>query len=206
MKISVIGTGNVGGALAKQWAKAGHQILLGVRNLHTEIVQDLTAFHENISAYSVAESAENSEVILISAVPQSTQDIASQIKAFVTGKVIIDAMNSVSTKPEGFNNTFEALKQYLPDSEIVKCFNTTGFENMANPMYHGEGIDMFVAGNSSRGKEVAIELAKDAGFGQCWNFGGDDKAQLLEYFALSWINLAIIQGYGRNIAFKLIHR
>lgn len=33
MKIAIIGTGNVGGALATKWANAGHQIFLGVQNL-----------------------------------------------------------------------------------------------------------------------------------------------------------------------------
>ena len=83
---------------------------------------------------------------------------------------------------------------------------TTGFENMLNPIYHGEGIDMFAAGNSVRAKQVAEQLAKDLGFATCYDFGGDDKVELLEKFALSWINIAIIQGHGRNLAFKLVKR
>ncbi len=35
---------------------------------------------------------------------------------------------------------------------------------------------------------------------------GDDKVELLEKFALSWINLAIMQGHGRDITFKMIRR
>ena len=83
---------------------------------------------------------------------------------------------------------------------------STGFENMANPIYYGEGIDMFMAGSSAEGKDVAKQLALDAGFSTCWDFGGDDQVQLLEYFALSWINLAIMQGYGRNMAFRVLKR
>ena len=33
MNIAIIGSGNVGGALALKWAKAGHTILLGVRDV-----------------------------------------------------------------------------------------------------------------------------------------------------------------------------
>ena len=65
---------------------------------------------------------------------------------------------------------------------------------------------MFVAGNSDKGKAMTIQLAKDAGFGECYDFGGDDKVALLEQFALSWINLAIMQGHGRGIAFKVVKR
>ncbi len=205
MKISIIGTGNVGGALATRWAKAGHQILLGTRDLAKFEDKHLLE-NPKTSLHTIAESAKEAEVILIAAVPQATQVIAEQIRDVTKGKVVIDAMNAVRTKPEGFNNSFEALKNYLLESEIVKCFNSTGFENMQNPIYHGEGIDMFMAGSSAKGKEIAKKLALDAGFSTCWDFGGDDKVQLLEYFALSWINLAIMQGHGRNMAFKIIKR
>lgn len=75
---------------------------------------------------------------------------------------------------------------------------------MANPVYKGEGIDMFSAGSSAKAKEVAEKLAKDLGFATCYDFGGDDKVELLEKFALLWMNIAIMQGHGRNLAFKLM--
>ncbi|MBI3260736.1 MAG: hypothetical protein HYZ54_14850 [Ignavibacteriae bacterium] len=77
---------------------------------------------------------------------------------------------------------------------------------MLNPIYHGEAIDMFMAGDSEYAKTVAKQLALDCGFGNCIDFGKSDKVELLEKFALSWINLAIIQGMGRNIAFKMVSR
>jgi hypothetical protein len=205
MKIAIIGTGNVGGALATQWAKAGHQIFLGTRDLSKFEDKHLLE-NPNTSLHTLADSAKEADVILIAVVPQASESIAEQIKPYVSGKIVIDAMNSVRTRPEGFNNSFEALKHFLPETDIVKCFNSTGFENMQNPVYKGEGIDMFMAGNSVKGKETAKKLALDAGFGACWDFGGDDKVALLESFALSWINLAIMQGHGRDMAFKIIRR
>lgn len=77
---------------------------------------------------------------------------------------------------------------------------------MLNPFYGGVAIDMFMAGDSERAKATAAQLATDAGFGACIDFGKSDKVELLEKFALSWINLAIMQGHGRNIAFKLVKR
>jgi len=44
------------------------------------------------------------------------------------------------------------------------------------------------------------------GFEQCYDFGGDDRFELIEQFAFSWINLAVMQGQGRNIAFKILKR
>jgi hypothetical protein len=88
----------------------------------------------------------------------------------------------------------------------VKCFNSTGFENMENPNYGGIAIDMFAAGSSPKAKEIAKKLALDAGFAECYDFGSDDKVELLEQFAFSWINLAILQKQGRDIALKVLKR
>ena len=43
MKIAIIGTGNVGGALATRWAQAGHTIILGVRDLQNFKGKELLA-------------------------------------------------------------------------------------------------------------------------------------------------------------------
>lgn len=65
---------------------------------------------------------------------------------------------------------------------------------------------MFYAGDSDSAKIIAEQLAKDLGFENVYNFGGSDKFNLLEQFAFGWINLAMMQGYGRNIAFKVLKR
>jgi predicted dinucleotide-binding enzyme len=115
-------------------------------------------------------------------------------------------MNGVFMKPEGFTNTADALLANCNTKDIVKCFNTTGFENMLNPNYNGQGVDMFTAGNSEKGIALATQLAKEIGFENVYHFGGNDKFNLIEQMAMCWINLAIIQKQGRDIAFKVIHR
>ena len=205
MNIAIIGTGNIGTALGTSWAKAGHNINLGVRDPENFKGKEMLQLG-NVKAMSIADAVKASDVILIAAVPPATAEIVKSM-GDVTGKVIIDAMNSVRVKPEGYNNTFEALTDLAKGAEIVKCFNSTGFENIANPVYPNDvHIDMYAAGDSVRAKEIAVKLAKDAGFGECYNFGGNDKVALLESFAMAWINLAIMQGQGRGIAFKIIKR
>ncbi len=204
MNIAIIGTGNIGSALGKAWAKAGHKIYLGVRDTANFKGKEMLSL-PNIQVLSISEAVKHADAIMIAAVPQATADI---VKAMgdVNGKIIIDAMNSVRVKPEGYSNTFEALTDLAKGAQIVKCFNSTGFENMSDPKYNDTAIDMFAAGDSKPAKELAKQLAKDAGFAECYDFGGNDKAALLEQFALVWINLAIMQGQGRNIAFKLLKR
>lgn len=142
--------------------------------------------------------------MLIAIPPTAILEIITEI-GDVSGKILIDATNAVHQKPEPFATVFQPLSAKTKD-EVVKCFNTTGFENMSNPKYGEVALDMFMAGDSEKAKSVARQLALDAGFGEFWDFGGEDKVVLLEQFALSWINLAIMQGNGRDIALKVIRR
>lgn len=205
MKIAIIGAGKVGGALASGWATAGHSVILGVRNPGDREVQALVAANQNLSANTVTAAAQEAEVILVSVPVSALTEVARNLGE-VKNRIIIDATNAVFQKPAPYAHGVEAFKALTQCQDVVKCFNSTGFENMANPKYGDTGIDMFVAGDSAKGKQVAAQLARDLGFAECHDFGGDDKIQLLENFALAWINLAIMQGRGRNIAFKLVTR
>ncbi|MCW5909175.1 MAG: NAD(P)-binding domain-containing protein [Chitinophagales bacterium] len=204
MNIAVIGTGNVGGALARKWARAGHNIVLAVRDINSFKGKELLE-EANITVLPVAQAMVTTDVVLIAAIPQATAEIVSSM-GNVNGKVVIDAMNSVRTKPEGFNNSFDALKALTTGADVVKCFNSVGYNVMANTDFNGITADMYMAGSSPKAKEVAKQLALDAGFENCYDFGGDDKVALLEQFALCWINLAMMQGQGREMMFKLTKR
>jgi 8-hydroxy-5-deazaflavin:NADPH oxidoreductase len=203
MKIAVIGSGNVGEALAHRFANAGHQVTLGLRKPEDPALKSLEVF-PNISVRSIAEAAAAATVLVIATPAHIVLELIPQLGA-LEGKVIIDATNAVRLKPEPYATAFDAFKALSP-ADCVKCFNSTGFENMQNPFYDNVAIDMFMAGTSVSGKAIARQLALDAGFAECFDFGGDDKVQLLEQFALSWINLAIMQGQGRHIAFKVLKR
>jgi len=205
MKIAIIGTGNVGGALATKWAKAGHEIFLGVRDLQNFKGQVLLE-NPNTAVFSVEDAVKKSEVILISTPAPSAVEVAKSL-GDTTGKIIIDAMNIVMGRgPIGYTNTSVAILDHTQTRDVVKCFNTTGFNNMVNPNYGNLVLDLFVAGDSIRGKEIAMQLSKDAGFETCYAIGGNDKFELSEQFAWFWINLAMVQGQGRDIGFKLLKR
>jgi 8-hydroxy-5-deazaflavin:NADPH oxidoreductase len=204
MKIAIIGSGNLGSALAQGWAKAGHEVMFGVRNL-SEFKGNYSGASKGVKAELIPQAAAWADVLVLAAVPLAIHDIAEAI-GDVSNKIIIDAMNSVRANPQPFSNTTEALLSLTNCKDVVKCFNTTGAENVANPIYDGNGIDMFYAGDSERAKKIAERLARELGFENVYDFGGNDKFNLLEQFALGWINLAMMQGYGRSIAFKVLKR
>ena len=205
MKIAIIGTGNVGGALATKWAQKGHEINLGVRDTDNFKGKELLN-NPNTKVYLIAEAVKISDIILLATPALQTIEVVKML-GDTTGKIIIDSMNIIMGKgPIGYTNTTLAIIENTQTQDVVKCFNTTGFNNMQNPIYNQTAIDLFVAGNSTKGKETAIQLAKDAGIENCYSIGGNDKFDLMEQFAWFWINLAMFQGQGREIGFKLFKR
>jgi 8-hydroxy-5-deazaflavin:NADPH oxidoreductase len=205
MKIAIIGTGNVGGALASKWAFAGHDIYLGVRD--TENFKGKVLLNNpNTQALGITEAVKKAEVVVLATPAPMTIEVCQSL-GDTTGKIIIDTMNIVMGRgPQGFQNTTDAILAHTQSKEVVKCFNTTGFNNMLNPVYGAQSLDAFVAGDSEAGKNAAMQLAIDAGFAQCYWIGGNDKFSLIEQFAWFWINLAMFQGQGREIGFKLLKR
>jgi predicted dinucleotide-binding enzyme len=201
MNIAVIGAGKVGGTLAEKWAKKGHKIIIGAKDPSTK--QHWTEI-DNISVSKIDDAVENVEVILVAVPVPAIVEIAESL-GDLSGKIIIDATNSVFTKPQPYETGFSAF-QTINNAKLVKGFNTTGFENLKDTEYEGKPIDMFMAGSDVEAKDVMRQLSLDAGFENCYDFGGDDKVGLVEQFAFAWINLAIMQGEGRNIAFKVLKR
>lgn len=205
MDISIIGTGNIGSALAVALQKKEHAITFGVRDKTASFKGKETAARFNIPYENIPVAVSSTDVIIL-AVPAQSVIEAAQALGDVSGKIIIDTANAVSARPGGFTNTADAILNNCNATHVVKCFNTTGYENIANPVYNGSAIDMFVAGNSENGKNIATQLALDIGFAHCYDFGGNDRFFLLEQFAFAWINLAMMQKNGRDIALKLLKR
>lgn len=205
MKIAVIGSGNVGGALAQKWAAKGHSVTLGVRDASKFKGNELASI-PGISVASVAEAVAQSDIVLVATPATAAPEVARSL-GDTTGKVIIDAMNIVMGRgPAGFATTAEAILANTQTRDVIKCFNTTGYNNMLDTAYGSERLDMFVAGDSRTGKAQARQLALDAGFAECYDVGGNERFALMEQFAFFWINLAMMQGQGRNIGFKLLRR
>lgn len=205
MKIAIIGTGNVGGALATKWASKGHEIILGVRDLDNFKGIGLLS-NPNTNVATIEEAVAKSDSVLLATPAMMAVEVARSL-GNTDSKVIIDTMNIVMGRgPAGYTNTSDAILANTQSKDVVKCFNTTGFNNMQNTIYDNFAIDAFVAGDSEKGKQVAIQLAKDAGFAECYVVGGNDKFELMERFAFFWINLAMFQGQGREIGFKLLKR
>lgn len=201
MKIAVLGAGNIGGTLAKKFAKAGHWVYVGVRNIKDPKVADLIS--KRVGAHTIPQASDKADIIVTAVYPQATKEIAKKL-GNVSKKIIIDAMNTFRGKPTPYKTTAEGLLAWTNCKDVVRCFNTTGWENIENPKYRGKKIDMFVAGDSKKGKLIATKLAKQIGFGKVYDLGGNDKFELMEQIVIAWRGLSEV--LGRDIALKILRR
>jgi predicted dinucleotide-binding enzyme len=205
MNIAVIGSGNIGSTLAGKWKEKGHKVLVGARNPETTKGRE-KLLAADIPVLNIEGAVRQSDILLLATPAMAAVEVAIAL-GNTTGKIILDAGNIVMGRgPQGFPNVTEAILANTATRDVVKCFNTTGFNNMLNPQYQGTPIDLFMAGDSVRGKEIARQLALDAGFAECYDVGGNSHFTLMEQFAFFWINLAMFQGQGREIGFKLLKR
>lgn len=133
MKIAIIGTGNVGGVLATKWANKGHEIFLGVRNINQFKGKELLT-NPNTIAYSITDAVRASDIILVATPAIVTVEIVKSL-GDTSGKIVIDSMNIIKgSGPMGYSNTTDAILANTATRDVVKCFNTTGFNNMQNPL------------------------------------------------------------------------
>lgn len=206
MIIAIIGSGNVGSALAQGFVKAGHTVLIGAQFPLSEKSIKLATLIGEDRFNSIEGAVKQAEVVVLATPAKLAVEIAQSL-GNTTGKVIIDTMNIVrGMGPTGFSNTAEAILANTQTTDVVKCFNTTGFENMLNPHAYNEGIDLFVAGTSEKGKQIATQLATEIGFRKVWDMGGNEQFTQIENLANVWINLAIFRQLGRKMGFKLVER
>jgi len=204
MRIAIIGAGNVGGTLGRRWTELGHTVMFGVRA--GSAVKGGTPAGATVT--SVADGCAAAEVVVLATPWAAVQD-AIRDMGDLTGKTLFDTTNPIA---QGFKADLgpagesggERVAAMAPGARVVKVFNTTGFQNMANPVYDGAATTMFYAGDDPNARQTAHQLATELGF-EAVDAGPLIRARELEHLALLWISLSI-SGHGRDIAFRLVRR
>lgn len=209
MKIAILGSGNVGGALGIRWAHKGHQVQFASRDPHSEEMQRLLARAGTAASAMTAEDAVRDAAVVLLATPWgAAQPVLAQCGG-LPGKVLLDATNPLgpgfALTHSGTDSGGEQVQRWAPQARVVKVFNTTGFGNMEQPVYHGKPSVMFYAGDDAEAKAVARALSDDIGF-ESIDAGPLENARLLEAWAVLWIKMAMQYGHGRDFAFLKVTR
>ena len=209
MKIAIIGAGKVGRTLGTGWAVKGHEITFGVRDTTAANVKDhLAKAGSNAKSASAEAAARWADVIALAVPWAAVKDVIGNL-GDLRGKVLLDCTNPVSEWP-GIDHAKgksggEQVAAWAAGARVVKIFNTTGYENMANPRYEMERLAMLYAGDDVEAKTIAHALAEDLAF-EPQDVGPLTNAHLLEVLASLWGVLAYGQKLGRGIGFRLLRR
>ncbi len=170
MKIAILGAGRIGATAARLFAAAGHEVAIS-NSRGPESLRALAAeLGVHARAATVDEAAAFGEAALL-AVPWHRTD-ALPSPALFRGKIVIDAMNPY--KPEGgfydlgdSTSSEEVLKR-LPESRLVKAFNTIYYEHLATrgrkdlPVEERHAI--YLASDDLPAKEAVARLIESIGF------------------------------------------
>ncbi len=198
VKITILGAGNVGGALGAAFRRVGHEVVFGVRDPDSDKTRAAMAASPGSRAESVASAMNDADVIVFAlrwdAVPPTIAELPS-----LSGRIVIDAMNRLFGG-DPTRSTTDDLTDLLPGAKLAKAFNTIGFENLSAAHERKTPAAMFVAGDDSDAKEAAMSLAREIGF-EPYDAGPLANAKPLEEMVRVW--LALAQGKSRRIGFAI---
>jgi predicted dinucleotide-binding enzyme len=203
MNITLIGTGNMGSALAKQLTRAGHAVRITARDLAK--AQALAAAHPGALAAAPAEALAGSDVVIVATgYPDAVPALRSL--GSLAGKVVIDITNPLTADYMGLTlgydtSAAEEIAKAVPEAEVVKAFNTLFAQVLADgPQFaDGQVAAAFFAGDSERAKQTAKALIESLGYTPV-DAGPLKNSRYLEPLAALNIYLGYGAGLGTSIA------
>lgn len=208
MGISILGAGNVGMALATAFTARGESVMLGVPDpaKYRDAVDRLGPL---ASITSTPEAIASAEVVILAVPYGAAEHIARSVPDW-RGRILVDATNPLAPGLTGLSigttgSGAEVIAAAARGARVVKAFNTTGAENMADSRYPGGVPFMPVCGDDAEARSRVVALATLIGF-DAVDCGGLQAARYLEPFAMTWIHMAIRLGHGRSFAFARLKR
>lgn len=210
-RVGVIGSGQVGRALAAGFAAHGHEVTIGTR--HPDANDDLQAWaaqHEGIAIGTFAAAAEAGEIVVLATRGTAVeQAIETAGRPHFAGKVVIDATNPLDFSGGGpalavghTDSGGEIVQRTLPDARVVKAFNTVNNALMDDPRLPGGPHPMFIAGEDEAAKRTVADILADFGW-RALDVGGIAHSRELESLVLLWVAIGQRRG-AFDHAFTLV--
>jgi predicted dinucleotide-binding enzyme len=201
MKITVFGSGNIGSTLGKKWANAGHAVTFAVRNVNDPKYQSLLkTITGSVRIATIPDAVSSAEVILFAIPGAAVAETIDGLGEAFDEKIIIDATNKVR---QAEMNSLADISARAPNAKFFRAFNSLGWENFETPHLGDTQIDLFYCGDAGQAQETMHQLISDIGLRPIY-VGNLDQVAVIDTLTRLWFALAVGQGYGRRLAFKLL--
>jgi hypothetical protein len=188
--VAIVGTGNIGGTLAAEFAAGGQDFLLAGRDL--EAVRKIAAdLGEHAVAVSVDEAVERAGVLVLAVWLDAFEQLIAEYGERLAGKVIIDPSNPVG--PDGAGgyrkmipeqeSSGQILAGRLPaGARLVKAFGTLSAPTLAAAARREpDRAVLFYAADDEAAGDLAADLIRTAGY-EPVRVGGLDQSIRIEMY------------------------
>jgi NADPH-dependent F420 reductase len=208
MKVTIVGAGNMGRGIGTRVVQGGHELEIVDRDhgqaeeLARELGGSATVLEQDASF--------GGDVVVLAVYYPIIKDAAQEYADQLRGKVVVDITNPVDTQtwdrlatPAGTSSA-EEVQALLPDSSVVKAFNTTFAPTLVAGEVAGQQLDVLIAGDDDEAKKRVAELVADGGL-RPLDVGPLMRAQQLEQLGLLHISIQQPHDLGFASAIK-VHR
>jgi predicted dinucleotide-binding enzyme len=168
-KIGLIGSGNVGSALGRSWARAGYEVMFSSRSLDEDrkLAADVGA---RARAGTPLEATAFGDVLLFAVPYRALPDLGKSLGASLDGKVVLDASNPFPARDGEIANQAREKgaglmsAELLPGARIVRAFNAIGAAQMGSAYEEPGRVGMPIASDDQQAIEIASRLIRDLGY------------------------------------------
>ena len=203
--IAVIGTGNVGSALGSAAVKAGYGVVFAGQD--ADKAREVAAAAGATAAGTPRDAVAGADIVVLAVPYTALADVAAEIAPVAEGKIVIDPSNPIKSDYSGLalsdSSGAEELARLLPNSKVVKAFNTVFAGNAANPGALGYQLDSLFATDDDAAKDAVCGLSSSIGFRPI-HVGPLTASRELEAMALLNIRLQMVSNGNWNTAFALV--
>lgn len=165
--VAIIGTGNVGAALARTFARHGRPAFIA-NTRGPDSFRDLAREVEPWVRAATLDDALDADVLVL-AIPFLATETLGALKPSWRGHIVVDATNAFlvpnSEAILGGRLSTEVVAGFFPDASVVKAFNQLPANVLERqiPLEHGKKV-VFVASNDASASAAVARLAADIGF------------------------------------------
>jgi hypothetical protein len=176
MKIAILGgTGPEGSGLGLRWAQAGHQVIIGSRQMEkgqqvaAELQVRSPAAAANLSGADNLTALQQADIAVL-AVPYGGQErTLAGLETALAGKLLLTVVVPLGEKaarvwrpPSGLSAAEEAAQQLGEGARVVAAFQNISAHHLADPD-HAVDCDVLVCGDDKADKQVVLDLCTAAG-------------------------------------------